>query len=98
MNQNNFIVYILFSEKLNRYYIGSTDDVCIRMEEHNNQLNKKSFTYRGIPWILVFLINNLKSKQAFEIEKHIKAMKSKKYIANLIQYQNLKKQLIDRYS
>ena len=36
-----------------------------------NYLNKKSFTYRGISWTLVFLIKNLKSKQAFDIEKPI---------------------------
>ena len=97
MEHNKFNVYILFSAKLNRYYIGSTDDISNRIIEHNNYLNKKSFTYRGIPWTLVFLIKNLKSKQAFDIEKHIKAMKSKKYIHNLIKYPDLITALTNRF-
>jgi putative endonuclease len=47
-----FFVYILFSKKLNRYYIGTTDNVEKRLSEHNSRLYVNSFTTRGIPWEL----------------------------------------------
>jgi putative endonuclease len=78
-----FSVYILKSEKLNRFYIGTTDDVQRRIIEHNSQTFKNAFTSRGVPWVLILSIDNLSSDQAYKIERHIKKMKSKKYIENL---------------
>jgi putative endonuclease len=31
-----FVVYIIYSKKLNRYYIGTTDDFERRYAEHNS--------------------------------------------------------------
>jgi putative endonuclease len=81
-----YCVYILFSVKLYRFYIGTTDNVEQRMEEHNNQLHENAFTSKGIPWEIFLVIDKLSSKQAYAIEKHIKSMKSKQYIRNLHQY------------
>ena len=78
-----FSVYILKSVKLNRFYIGTTDNVQRRIIEHNSKSFKNAFTSRGIPWVLVLSIDNLSSQQAYKIERHIKNMKSKKYIENL---------------
>ena len=46
-----FIVYIIYSAKLKKYYTGSTDDLSRRLKEHNR--GKKAFTRIGIPWELV---------------------------------------------
>ena len=46
-------------------------------------LNLGAFTNRGIPWELFFTIEELSSKQAFSIERHIKSMKSTSYIIRL---------------
>ncbi len=81
-----FSVYILYSIKLQRYYIGTTNDVDRRLFEHNTILYPNSYTEKGIPWSLDFVISGLSSKQAFEIEKHIKRMKSRQYIFNLKSY------------
>ena len=44
-------VYILWSEKLGKYYIGSTKRLRNRVKRHNNCLER--YTKTGIPWVLV---------------------------------------------
>ena len=83
---DHFIVYIIFSERLNRFYIGTTDDFSKRLEEHNFGHFKDSFSKKGIPWTRFLLIENLESTQAYQIEMHIKSMKSAVYIRNLKSY------------
>ena len=92
-----FLVYILFSEKLNKYYIGTTDDIERRVKEHNSKFYENNYTSRGIPWQMAFNISCQSSSQAFKIEKHIKAMHSKNYIQNLIKYPEMTQKLLDRY-
>ena len=74
--------YILFSVKLNKYYIGSTPDIERRLEEHNR--GKEKFTRTGVPWKLVYkeIFDDL--KLARQREAHIKKMKSRKFIESLI--------------
>ncbi len=77
-----FYTYILFSEKLNIYYVGSTGNLEDRLKRHNTGRSK--FTKRGIPWKLVYQKQYLTKSEAYQAELYIKAQKSKKYIENLI--------------
>ena len=43
-----FVCYILYSEKTNKYYIGSTQDFETRLQQHNTGRNAS--TKSGIPW------------------------------------------------
>ena len=90
-------VYILKSEKLNRFYIGYTSDIDIRMEFHKNAESHK-FTAKADDWILVFKIDCQTKSQALNIEKHIKTMKSKKYIENLLLYPEISEKLLEKYN
>ncbi|MGA2405669.1 MAG: GIY-YIG nuclease family protein [Bacteroidales bacterium] len=47
-----YTLYILHSKSLDRYYIGYTNDLIRRLNEHNRIKGK--FTDAGIPWILVY--------------------------------------------
>jgi putative endonuclease len=47
-----FYTYILFSSKLNKYYVGSTNDLNRRLAEHNR--GKTSFAKLGMPWVLMY--------------------------------------------
>jgi putative endonuclease len=49
-----FYTYILFSEKLNKHYIGQTTNVENRLKRHNNHQEK--YTKKGTPWKLLFAI------------------------------------------
>ncbi len=74
--------YILFSEKLNKYYVGSTSDIVRRLGEHNR--GKEKFTSTGIPWKLIYKESFEELKQARQRELYIKKMKSRKFIETLV--------------
>jgi putative endonuclease len=63
-----FYTYILFSEKLNRYYIGQTQDIDSRLVEHNS--GKGKFTGKAKDWVVVFT-------QIFETRGEAMIMESK---------------------
>jgi putative endonuclease len=90
------IVYILHSTKLNRYYIGFTSDYDTRMEFHKNAESNK-FTANAHDWELFLKIQCDTKTQGLDIEKHIKKMKSKIYIENLIKYPDIIFKLKDKY-
>ncbi|MES2651803.1 MAG: GIY-YIG nuclease family protein [Bacteroidota bacterium] len=77
-----FHVYILFSIKRNRYYVGFTNDLERRVKTHNT--NHKGFTGHTGDWKLVYQeVFNKKEDAAFK-EKLIKNWKSRKLIEKLI--------------
>ena len=79
-----FYVYILFSEKYNRYYIGSTADVQKRLFEHNHP-KSNSYTAKFGPWVLKLCLPISDNRSdALRIEKFIKKQKSRKFNEKLI--------------
>ena len=93
MNQ----VYILHSEKLNRFYIGFTTNLEERLIFHKNAENRK-FTHNASDWNLFFTIDCTSKQQGLQIEKHIKSMKSKIYIENLLKYPEMSEKLKSKYN
>ncbi len=81
-----FCVYILYSKSLNLFYVGQTEDINARINEHNSGFYKNSFTAKAHDWNLYHLINCTSKTQAIKIEAHIKRMKSRKYIESLKTY------------
>ena len=79
------------------FYTGTTDDFERRLAEHNNKHYHNTFTTKGAPWTEYLLISGLNSSQAYSIEKHIKKMKSKKYIENLAKYPEMREALKNRF-
>ena len=92
-----YFVYILYSQKLDRHYTGSTSDITTRVEFHDNAEARK-FTTKADDWQLAFTLACQNKQQSLDIEKHIKAMKSKVYIQNLIKYPEMALKLIEKYS
>ena len=92
-----YVVYILRSEKLNRFYTGSTGDLSQRLEFHRNSADHK-FTHRASDWELFLTIDCKDKTQALKIEMHIKSMKSVEYIRNLKRYPEMISKLLERYS
>ena len=91
-------VYILYSASADRYYTGYTKDLLTRIEYHRRREFAGSFTARYNDWVLYYTIDNLSLSTAIKIEKHIKRMKSSKYIENLKKYPEIAEKLIARYS
>jgi len=76
-------VYILYSEKVNKYYVGSSHDPSLRLLLHNQGATRS--TKAGIPWKLAFIEKHVDKSAALKREKEIKRQKSRKYIEQLIQ-------------
>ena len=79
----DFFVYILHSEKLDRFYVGTSNDVIRRMDEHNTGHYKDSYSVKGIPWTLFLSVLCETSSQAYAVESFIKRMKSSVFIRKL---------------
>lgn len=77
-----YTVYILYSQRVDRYYVGYTNDLERRLSEHNRPKGK--FTDRGIPWELCYSEVFLEKSAAYSREQFIKAQKSRTYIQALI--------------
>ncbi len=86
--------YILFSEKLNRFYTGSCLDLSQRLDEHLQGVYTDSFTSKATDWELFLHIKDLAYQQARLIELHIKKMKSRTYIKNLKKYEDIQPGLL----
>ena len=75
-------VYIIYSEKVNKYYVGACIDLQRRLYEHN--IGHSKFTATGIPWKLMYKEEFIDLPTAKKREMEIKKMKSRKYIEKLI--------------
>ncbi|NMB81046.1 MAG: GIY-YIG nuclease family protein [Ignavibacteria bacterium] len=75
-------VYIIRSTSKSKYYIGQTNNLELRLIQHNSGYSKA--TKSGIPWELVFQKEFDSRSDAYQFEQKIKRMKSKKYLEELI--------------
>ena len=91
-------VYILYSKKADRFYIGfTTADLELRLERHLNHYYQNKFTAAYDDWHVFLSICCTSEKQGLQIEKHIKKMKSSAYIKNLKSYPEIIEKLKEKY-
>jgi len=74
----DFVVYILFSDNLQKYYVGQTSDLEKRIQNHN--FGKSAFTSKGIPWKLVHIFACSNRSEAIRLETSIKRRGIKRYL------------------
>jgi len=80
-----FYIYILYSKRSDKYYIGFTSDVIRRLEEHNNPLKNTKYTAKHLPWeIKVFFECSDSRGNCLLIERFIKNQKSRNFLEKLI--------------
>lgn len=78
-----YFVYILFSPKTNKYYIGSTDDLEARLRDHNSGATPS--TKSAAPhWEIKYTEPLPDRSLALKREIEIKRKKSRKYLEWLI--------------
>ena len=71
----DFFLYILYSEKLGKYYVGTTSNICDRVARHNGA--RSMSTKAGCPWKLVYTEIFYTRAEAVRREGQIKKWKSK---------------------
>jgi putative endonuclease len=77
-----FVVYILYSEFLNKYYVGFTSNVEERLKRHNSP--HKGFTGRNDDWKVVWTESYTSKSDAVKREREIKGWRSRIKIQKLI--------------
>ncbi len=75
-----FTVYILYSEKFDRYYIGQTNDIEKRIIRHNSGNVISTKHYR--PWKIVYTKEFTTRAEAMKEETRLKAFKNRVYLEN----------------
>ena len=73
-----YIVYILFSESIQRYYVGQIDDFSNRLERHN--AGRVKSTKYGMPWKLIYNVEVKTRSESMLLESKIKGRGAKRYL------------------
>lgn len=79
-----FFVYILYSEKGNRYYIGQTSDVEARLHRHNSGYEKSTLPY--MPWKLLCKIEKPNRSEAMILERKLKNLNTEDLRKFILKY------------
>ena len=77
-----FFVYIIYSDKIDKFYIGYSANVNDRLVKHNQK--SYGFSNTGKPWRLVYSESYLTKKEAMLREKQLKDWKNRERIEKLI--------------
>ena len=77
---SKMFVYILYSEKSSRYYVGHTADIDKRLKRHNSGVVPS--TRGGIPWVLVLQLEVSTRSEAMILENKIKKRGAKRFLDN----------------
>lgn len=82
---DEFVVYILFSDRYQKKYIGYTSDLLSRFTSHN-KLATKGYTIRYRPWRVVHVEVFESKKEAMAREKFLKTGKGRDWIKKNIMF------------
>ncbi len=82
-----FVVYIIYSANVNRYYIGHCQNLAERMSRHNGGRSK--YTKMAKDWKVMWTKDCCSRADAMGLEREIKKKKSRKYIEFLITSEKL---------
>jgi putative endonuclease len=77
----SFTVYILFSQRSNKFYSGQTQDFDNRIMEHNSGETKSLKS--GMPWSIVWRAELPTRAEAMALEKKIKSRGAYRFLSDL---------------
>ena len=79
-----YFVYILFSERFNKYYVGQTSNFNDRIKRHNDGYNR--FTKPYGPWQKALVIEKSTRAEAIDLERKLKNLSKQRLIAFINKY------------
>jgi putative endonuclease len=95
LSVESFIVYILYSKDYNKFYVGQTNNLDRRLDEHNNS-EAISYTGKYRPWILHSSIPLKSRSSAVQVESYLKK-KPRDFIKRLATDAELVKYIVERF-
>jgi len=78
-----YFVYIIYSGEFDRYYIGQTENLAQRLDQHME--GKSKYTSRAKDWEIKYVEEFESREAAMKREREIKKKKSRKFIEYLIE-------------
>ena len=78
-----FTVYVLYSHKFDKIYIGYTSDLPNRLHSHN-KLATKGWTIKYRPWDLIYKEEFIDKASAMKRERELKSHKGRVFIRKLL--------------
>ena len=79
---DKYYFYIIYSQQLDKYYVGHTSNLDERLKKHNT--NHKGFTGKANDWAVVYTEIYSTKELAYAREREVKKWKSKLRITKLI--------------
>ena len=83
MNYNEYCVYVLYSLKLSKTYVGFTRSLINRFKSHNH-LASKGWTKQGKPWVVVHVEFYPNKQAAINRERLLKGGQGRSWIKSKI--------------
>ena len=80
---DEFVVYILFSKKFGKTYIGFTSSLIERFKS-NNVLGTKGYTIKYRPWEVIYVEFFTSKAEAIKREKFLKTGIGREFIKKII--------------
>ena len=80
---DEFVVYILYSEKFDKNYDGYTSNLIERFKSHNF-LGTKGYTLKFRPWKVIYVEVFETKSEAMKREKYLKTGVGREFIKTLI--------------
>ena len=77
-----YFVYIIYAAKLDKYYVGQTESVELRLNQHNTGMS--TYTSKASDWEMKYTEEFSTRTMSIRREREIKSKKSRKYIEWLI--------------
>ncbi|MDB9883049.1 GIY-YIG nuclease family protein [Bacteroidia bacterium] len=91
-------VYIIHSKATDNFYVGSSADFEMQLEQHRKGHFPKGYKSEATDWASFFTIDDLDIDTARRIEKHFKKMKSREYFDSLKEGPGITARLIEEFS
>jgi putative endonuclease len=70
-------LYVLYSDKFERFYIGISDDIASRLRRHN--LGKVKSTKSFLPWRVIYTEVFINKQEVRKREKYLKSAAGRKW-------------------
>ena len=80
--ENEFVTYILYSEKYDTTYVGFTSDLISRFRSHN-EFATKGHTLKFRPWKVIHLAFFDSKTEAMKYEKYLKTGVGREFIKKI---------------
>jgi putative endonuclease len=96
-NKNMATFYVIYSRSSDNFYVGSSLDYEMQLQQHQKNHFPKGYTSDATDWTTFFAIGDIPIDTARRIEKHVKKVKSRAYFESLKSDPKIAEQLKEEF-